>query len=59
MAVNRPGFLDALTREGWSHDTTRQVSAVTIDETGRVRMTFTVDAAGLGVKVIGPLFTGI
>ena len=57
--VEPPGFLDAVTREGWSHDTTRQVSAATIDETGRVRMTFTVDAAGLGVKGIGPLFAGI
>jgi hypothetical protein len=32
---------------------------VTTDDTGRVRLTFTVDAAGLGVKLIGPLFAGI
>jgi hypothetical protein len=32
---------------------------VTTDETGRVRITFTVDAAGLGVRTIGPLFAGI
>jgi hypothetical protein len=26
---------------------------------GRVTITFTVDAAGLGVNTVGPLFTGI
>jgi len=32
---------------------------VTTDEMGRVTITFTVDAAGLGVKLLGPLFAGI
>jgi hypothetical protein len=32
---------------------------VTTDDTGRVSITFTVDAAGLGVNLIGPLFAGI
>jgi hypothetical protein len=32
---------------------------VTTDETGRVSVTFTVDAAGPGVNTIGPLFAGI
>jgi hypothetical protein len=32
---------------------------VTTDDTGRVSITFTVDAAGLGVDMIGPLFAGI
>jgi hypothetical protein len=32
---------------------------VTTDELGQVTITFTVDAAGLGVNVIGPLFAGI
>jgi hypothetical protein len=32
---------------------------VTTDDTGRVTITFTVDAAGLGVNAIGPLFAGI
>ena len=32
---------------------------VTTDEVGRVSLTFTVDAAGLGVNMIGPLFAGI
>jgi hypothetical protein len=32
---------------------------VTTDDTGRVTITFTVDAAGLGVNTIGPLFAGI
>ena len=32
---------------------------VTTDEMGRVTITFTVDAAGLGVKLIGPLFAGV
>jgi Polyketide cyclase / dehydrase and lipid transport len=32
---------------------------VTTDDSGRVRITFLVDAAGLGVNTIGPLFAGI
>jgi Polyketide cyclase / dehydrase and lipid transport len=32
---------------------------VTTDETGRVSVTFTVDAAGPGVNTIGPLFATI
>jgi hypothetical protein len=32
---------------------------VTTDETGRVTITFTVDAAGPGVNMLGPLFAGI
>jgi hypothetical protein len=32
---------------------------VTTDETGRVRITFTVDAAGVGVDTIGPLFARV
>jgi Polyketide cyclase / dehydrase and lipid transport len=32
---------------------------VTTDKTGWVTITFTVDAAGPGVKVLGPLFAGI
>lgn len=31
---------------------------ITTDEMGRVTITFTVDAAGLGVKTVGPLFAG-
>ena len=32
---------------------------VTTDDTGRVTITFTVDAAGPGVTIIGPLFASI
>lgn len=32
---------------------------ITTDEMGRVTITFTVDAAGLGVNTVGPLFAGI
>ena len=32
---------------------------VTTDELGRVRITFTVDAAGVGVDTIGPLFARV
>jgi hypothetical protein len=36
----------------------RSVQVIT-DETGRVRITFTVDAAGVGVDTIGPLFARV
>jgi polyketide cyclase/dehydrase/lipid transport protein len=32
---------------------------ITTDEIGRVHITFTVDAAGLGVNTIGPLFARV
>ncbi len=32
---------------------------VTIDDTGQVRITFTVEGAGVGVDTIGPLFASI
>lgn len=32
---------------------------VTIDDTGQVRITFTVEGAGVGVNTIGPLFASI
>jgi hypothetical protein len=43
----------------WRWRTGTHDHLATTDEMGRVRITFAVDAAGLGVNTIGPLFAGI